>query len=267
VPLSAAKMLTFRYGGTTLRGWFSAVCYRSGVPGSRRSAVRDDTESGQGLGPVRVSRAALRAPARAAGRPGHRRQARSRADRRVARPGRPVPRYAAGGGRDGEPRGGECGWPAGPARRLPSGRDRVLRPPLPRPGRPAGHRRAAVRAALQCSLGRRLRRHRGAWQRRRARAGGPAAVAAPAGQAEPARAALRAGSARSGRAAPAAGPAGRGPGRPGRTRVPRLRRRPGSVAAVPPGGDRGVGRGRDRRAGCPDFCRTSGILGYGPHGA
>jgi len=185
----------------------------------------------------------------------------------VAGPGRPVPHRLRR-----------------PGNRVPARRPRVLHAAVQGPVRPARDRRAPLRAEVQRAVARRVHGHR------------PALAAGPraSGTARTSPPHIRTAHIRTAQFGPVqSGPARPGPARPGPARRRTARsgtapawaacagpargtaglavaasgRRPRHVAADQAGGHRSLGRGRNRGAGCPDFGRTGGILGYGSYRA
>jgi hypothetical protein len=135
VSLSGPKLLTFRYGRTTLRRRIRADRARDRLPGPHGPAVRDHARPAARTPAVRVRGGAVRIPALAAFGPGERGPRGSGAGRGVARSRRPVSRAAVHRGRT-------AGRPA-----VPAPGAGVLLAALPGAGRPAGRGRTAVRAA------------------------------------------------------------------------------------------------------------------------
>jgi hypothetical protein len=194
----------------------------------------------------------MRLSAFSAGWPDSCRPTRPRAGCRVAGPGRPVPHRLR------QPRHGLLAW-----------RPRVLHAALAGSRRPAGYRRAALRAQIQRAVARRVHGH-GPTPAARPPVGGTARISSPyirtertrpacARPAQPRTALSGTTPAWTTCAGPARGTAG--------LAVAASGRRSRSVAADQAGRHRSLGNGRDWRSGCPDFGRTGGILGYGSHRA
>jgi hypothetical protein len=135
VSLSGAKMLTFRYGRTTLRRRVRADRARGRLPGPHGPAVRDHARSAARTPAVRVGGRAVRTAALAAGGPAERGPRGSGPGRGVARSRRPFSRAVGHRGRT-------AGRPA-----VPAAGAGVLLAALPGAGRPARRGRTAVRAA------------------------------------------------------------------------------------------------------------------------